>query len=125
MTGQHHSAEECNGGEKKNNKVENNSDEIDSKHCDALGFPECCLDEDDDAASDETEPNENVPAKSRAGEEAVSSEAPVKKRRMAMMNSRKLVFRVVTKMMSGTFDKNLIEKTEHECQSESFGSQQH
>ena len=48
----------------------------------------------------------------RESEEADISEAPARKRRVALINSRKLIHKVISRVKLRKFDENLIEKTE-------------
>ena len=57
---------------------------------DESGIPEYCLNEDDKAAREESEHEDAVCTQKRESEEADISEAPAKKRRVALINSRKL-----------------------------------
>ena len=105
---------------KKETGEENQSEEIGSEPCvapgaiqsDESGIPEYCPNEDDKAAREESEHEDAVGTQKRESEEADISEAPAKKRRVASINSRKLIYKVISRVKQRKFDENLIEKTE-------------
>ena len=76
------------------------------------GIPKYCPDEDDKAATEESEHEDAVCTQKRESEEADISEASAKKRRVALINSRKLVYKVISRVKRRKFDENIIEKTE-------------
>ena len=76
------------------------------------GIPEFCLDEDDKAAREESDHEDAVCSQKRERGEADISEAPAKKKRVALINSRKLIYKVIRRVKLPKFGENLIEKTE-------------
>ena len=131
MTGKSHRIDQNNGDDvqmkdekldqaKKETGEENQSEEIGSKPCVAPGaiqsdescILEYCPNEDDKAAREESEHEDAVCTQKRESEEADISEAPAKKRRVALINSRKLIYKVISRVKLRKFDENLIEKTE-------------
>ena len=104
MTGKSHRIDQNNGDDvqMKNEKLdeakketgeeENQSEEIGSEPCvapgaiqsDESGIPEYCPNEDDKAAREESEHEDAVGTQKRESEEADISEAPAKKRRVAI-----------------------------------------
>ena len=131
LTSNSHSTDQNNGDDvqmkhekldeaKKETEEENQSEEIGSEprvapgaiQSEKSGFPEYCPDEDDKAAREESEHEDAVCTQTRESEEAHISEAPARKRRVALINSRKLIYKVISRVQLRKFDENLIEKTE-------------
>ena len=111
--------EEMSDGARKETEEENQSEEIGSEQCVAPrdiqsnnGSPEYCPDEDDKAAREESEHEDAVCTRKRDSEEADISEAPAQRRRVALINSRKLIYKVISRVKLRKFGENLIEKTE-------------
>ena len=124
MTGKSHRIDQNNGDDvqmkdekldeaKKETGEENQSEEIGSEPCvaagaiqsDESGIPEYCPNEDDKAAREESEHEDAVGTQKRESEEADISEAPAKKRRVASINSRKLIYKVISRIKQRKFER--------------------
>ena len=106
-------------GARKETEEENQSEEVGSEQCVApgdiqsnCGIPENCPSEDDKAAREESEREDAVCTQKGESEETEISEALTKRRRVALINSRKLTYKVISRVKLRKFGENLIEKTE-------------